>query len=246
VLRTIAGAGTMAYGVTAKGVVVNLYGANRLETKLADGARVVFEQETDYPWEGEVLIRVAEAPGSEFSLSLRIPAWAKGASVRVNGKTVHAEGCGAEPAPVSYFEIRRAWRAGDAVTLSLPLRPRMLLAHPLVEESRNQAAVMRGPLVYCLESADLPEGVGIGEMLLPSDARFAEEKGSGPLAGMTVLACEGARLAAASGAPPDGQALYRELGDASLERMPLRFVPYFAWDNRGEGEMTVWLPLKWA
>jgi DUF1680 family protein len=246
VLRTIAGAGTMAYGVTAKGVVVNLYGANRLETKLADGARVVFEQETDYPWEGEVLIRVAEAPGSEFSLSLRIPAWAKGASVRVNGKTVHAEGCGAEPAPGSYFEIRRAWRAGDAVTLSLPLRPRMLLAHPLVEESRNQAAVMRGPLVYCLESADLPEGVGIGEMLLPSDARFAEEKGSGPLAGMTVLACEGARLAAASGAPPDGQALYRELGDASLERMPLRFVPYFAWDNRGEGEMTVWLPLKWA
>lgn len=246
VLRTIAGAGTMAYGVTARGVVVNLYGANRLETRLADGSPLVLEQETDYPWGGEVLIKIDEAPAAEFSLSLRIPAWARGASVRVNGGPAAAGGRAAEPAPGSYFEVRRAWRPGDTVALSLPLRPRMLLAHPLVEESRNQAAVMRGPIVYCVESADLPEGVGIGEILLPSDARFSEEEGSGPLDGMTVLACEGARLAAAAGTPPVGQALYRELGGASLERMPLRFAPYFAWDNRGEGEMTVWLPLKWA
>ena len=63
---------------------------------------------------------------------------------------------------------------------------------------------------------------------------------------MTVLACEGARLGAPAGAPSVGQALYRELGDPAIEPMPLRFVPYFAWDNRGEGERTGWLPIKWA
>jgi DUF1680 family protein len=116
----------------------------------------------------------------------------------------------------------------------------MLLAHPLVEESRNQAAVMRGPLVYCLETADLSDRLGVKDVLLPSDAIFTEEKGEGILAGMTLLSCVGRVL----GAKP-AEGLYRELADYSLEPLSLRFVPYFAWDNRGPGEMSVWLPLLW-
>ena len=236
VLRTIAGAGTMAYGISEKGICVNLYGSSRLSTSLRDGSRVVLSQETDYPWAGEVELSIVEAPADEFSISLRIPNWAPGATLAVNGEP-RAASCEAG----SYAEVRRVWRTGDTIRLSLPIRPRILCAHPLVEESRNQAALMRGPIVYCLESADIPAGLGVKDILLSSDTVFTVKPGEGQLAGLDLLDCVGLRLRSG-----EGDALYRELADWSLEEIPLRLVPYFAWDNRGTGEMTVWLPLKWA
>jgi DUF1680 family protein len=237
VLRTIAGSGTMAYGLTEDGVAVNLYGSSRLSTALADGRKFAISQESAYPWDGKIIVTMEEAPEGEFAVSLRIPAWAAGATLVVEGggrkSLVPCE-------PGSYAKIPKVWQKGDRIALSLPLKPRMLLAHPLVEESRNQAAVMRGPLVYCLETADLSDRLGVKDVLLPSDAIFTEEKGEGILAGMTLLSCVGRVL----GAKP-AEGLYRELADYSLEPLSLRFVPYFAWDNRGPGEMSVWLPLLW-
>ncbi|HWR11724.1 MAG TPA: glycoside hydrolase family 127 protein [Rectinemataceae bacterium] len=236
VLRTIAGAGTMAYGITDKGVTVNLYGGNRLATKLKDGSPIRLSQKTNYPWDGDIAISVEEAPAGEFSISLRIPNWAPGATISVNGQPVEAP-CAAG----AFREIRRSWAAGDLIRLTLPMAARMLCAHPLVEESRNQAAVMRGPIVYCVESADLPEGLSIKDIMLRSDAVFSEEPGTGALKGLTLLGCAGARLPSGS-----EDSLYRELPSRAPEDLPLKLVPYFAWDNRGEGEMTVWLPLRWA
>ena len=126
------------------------------------------------------------------------------------------------------------------IRLRLPLRPRVLLAHPLVEESRNQGAVMRGPVVYCVESEDLPAGMGIKDVFLPSDAVFSETKGQGEFAGMTFLSCAGSRAVSNS-----GEELYSELKSYRFEEFTLRLLPYFAWDNRSPGEMTVWLPLRW-
>ncbi len=227
----------MAYGVSEKGITVNLYGGNRLSTALKDGSLVELAQESAYPWEGDVALTVSAAPASPFAIALRIPHWAAGAALAVSasGKT--------EEFPCqsgSYAEIERVWRAGDTIRLRLPLRPRILLAHPLIEESRNQAAVMRGPVVYCLESEDLPAGVGIKDVFLPSDAVFSETRGQGQFAGMTFLSCAGERLVSE---PDDG--LYRELKSRHFEEFPLKLLPYFAWDNRSPGEMTVWLPLRW-
>lgn len=235
VLRTIAGAGTMAYGITEKGIAVNLYGGNRLSTSLKDGALIELSQETAYPWDGDIKLTISAAPSSEFSISLRIPHWISGSTIAVNGKPV-----GSPCEPGAYAEIRRIWRAGDTIRLQMPLRPRILCAHPLVEESRNQAAVMRGPIVYCLESDDLPKGVGIKDVLLHSNARFSEEPGIGALSGLTLLTSEGSRLDSGS-----DDALYHELSSYDFMALPLRLVPYFAWDNRSHGEMTVWLPLRW-
>ena len=242
VLRTIAGSGTMAYGLTEDGVCVNLYGSSKLTTALRDGRKFSLSQQSAYPWDGAVLVTLDEVlgdgvPGGEFTLSLRIPAWAAGASlVAENGGLSTPVPC----EPGSYASIRRAWKKGDTVHLSLPMRPRLLLAHPLVEESRNQAALMRGPIVYCLESADLPAGLGVKDVLLPSDALITETKGREELSGMTLLECESRVLETGRA---DG--LYREISGYSIRPLPLRFVPYFAWDNRGPGEMTVWLPLLW-
>lgn len=259
VLRTIAGAGAMAYGVTREGLTVNLYGGNRLDTSLADGSRLSLTQATDYPWDGKIAIRIDEASGRAFSLSLRIPAWARGARVSVNG-VESAE----KPVPGSYFAEKRAWKAGDTVELELPMTPRLVLSHHLVEETRNQAAVLRGPIVYCLESNDLPEGVRLPDVLLPGSIRLETFPGSGALSGMTLLRGTACRLVSSAGA--GGDELYPELGQWSLEDIPVTFIPYFAWDNREpvmerpvdknsvggkrgaeeHGEMSIWLPLRWT
>src|SRR5262249_13550828 len=145
VARTVAEASTYAYGRSDRGVWVHLYGSSTLDTALPDGRCIKLKQETDYPWDGRVKLTVESAPAGEASLFLRIAGWADGATLAINGKPAAA-------AAGRYSEVRRTWATGDVVELTLPMRPRLVEANPLVEEARNQVAVLRGPLVYCLES----------------------------------------------------------------------------------------------
>jgi DUF1680 family protein len=125
--------------------------------------------------------------------------------------------------------------------LDLPVRPRLMQGHPLVEETRNQVAVMRGPLVYCLESTDLRDAERVSDVLIPRDidlASFTET--SGPLAGMTLLRARALARPHDSGfdAP-----LYTELSQQPAHATDITLIPYFAWANRGPSDMSVWLPL---
>ena len=232
VARTIAQAHTYAYGRSDRGVWVHLFGASTLDTKLPDGRRVKLKQETEYPWDGRVKVTVEAAPEGELSLFVRIPGWADGATLRVNGKEQAAK-------PGSYAELRRAWKAGDVVDLTLPMEPRLVEAHPLVEEARNQVTVTRGPLVYCLESPDLPKGTGVQDVTIPRDARFTPRFDKNLLGGVAVL--EG--KAEHATAKPWGNELYRPLRPAEAKKIDVKLIPYYAWGNRGKSEMTVWMPL---
>src|SRR5262249_46103680 len=151
-----------AYGRSPGAVWFHLYGANTLDTALEDGGRLTLTQQTDYPWDGRVTVAIAAAPDRPVGLRMRVPGWTSGASVAING--VPAPG---RPEPGSYFEVKRAWAGGDVLTLALPMRPKLMQAHPLVEEARNQVAVQRGPVVYCVESTDLPEGVRVSDVIIP-------------------------------------------------------------------------------
>jgi DUF1680 family protein len=229
VARTVAGASGYAYGRSAAGVWVHLFGGSTLDTELLDGRRVKLTQRTEYPWDGKIVLTVDAAPAGEWSLFVRVPGWADGAKLGVNGAPTPAP-------PGRYMEVRRTWEAGDAVTLTLPMQPRLVEAHPLVEEARNQVAVMRGPLVYCLESTDLPAGVRVQSVSLSADAELTPRPGHK----LGVVAVH-ARAAAAAD-PPWGDTLYREVRPAPPRLVDVTFVPYFAWGNRGRSEMTVWLP----
>lgn len=231
VARTIAEASTYAYGRSDRGIWAHLYGGSTLETTLPVGRRVKLKQETDYPWDGQVKITFEHAPPGEMSLLLRIPGWAYGASLTVNGKPVRV-------AAGRYAEVRRAWVAGDGVELVLPLRPRLMEAHPLVEETRNQVAVMYGPLVYCLESTDLPRDVGLQSVALPHDVKLTLRFDRSLLGGVTVL--EG-KAEFVAGRPWVNE-LYREFRPADPRSVSVKLIPYFAWGNRGKSEMTVWVP----
>jgi DUF1680 family protein len=234
VVRAIAESASYAYGRSASAVWVHLYGGSVLDTEVAAGARLRLAQKTDYPWDGRVTITIEAAPATACSLRLRIPGWADGAALNVNGKATERP-----PEPGTYADVHRVWSPGDVVELVLPMRPRLLQAHPLVEEARNQAAVQRGPIVYCLESCDLPDGVRVPDVVLPRGIALEPRFDPTLLGGVTVL--EGRALARIE--KGWSKELYREISHVPARPIDLRLIPYYAWGNRGHSEMTVWMPL---
>ncbi|MEQ8848936.1 beta-L-arabinofuranosidase domain-containing protein [Botrimarina sp.] len=230
VVRTLAQLGGYAYAVDDSGVWVNLYGANRLDTKV-DGGRLTLRQSTEYPWEGRIAVTIDAAPAEPFALRLRRPAWATGMELRVNGDAVDAA------TSKGYAVIERAWSPGDRVELTLPMPVTPMESHPLVEETRNQLAVQRGPIVYCLESVDLPDGVDIDSVRLDPGAGFTVTHEPDLLGGCAAIE---AQLHAAP--QPAWDALYRPAAAGDTRPFRARLVPYYAWGNRGPSEMSVWLP----
>ena len=253
VARTVAGLGRWSYGVSDGALWVHLYGGNRLATRLPGGPEVALSQETRYPWEGRVKLAFERVPDGEMALMLRIPGWAEGAAVRVNGRSLEAVA-----APGTYFPVRRKWKGGDTVELELPLEARLMEAHPMVKECLNRAAVVRGPVVYCLE---LPADGGNRALwnrglYLPEDARFTPRFEKDLLGGVTVLDGramtreEKERLAPGGAANAGGWtgSLYRPLPPRrppvpAEGTVDIRLIPYFAWANRGVPFMEVWIPL---
>ena len=139
--------------------------------------------------------------------------------------------------------VQRTWRAGDELSLTLPLESQLMVADPRVEATRNQVAVMRGPVVYCAESPDLPAGIDVPSVFVASDATFkpvAGIPGVDYALGRTAIALRGPGLHRAE---PRGGALYRPLSGESLRPFELTLIPYFAWANRGRAAMSVWLPV---
>ena len=232
-LRTICEAQNYAYTMSDDALWCNLYGESELTTTYA-GAPFVVKQKTGYPYDGKILLEVAEiAKKQPMKLYLRIPEWCDKASVKVNGKAV------AVPTKANtYACVEREWRKGDRVELDLEMRVKLMESNPLVEESRNETVVKRGPLVYCLESCDIEGGKKIDNVLIPADIELTP----------TEIVIEGSKMIAL-----DGKArlineeswkdtLYREVGSADGE-VQIRLIPYFAWGNREQAEMTVWMPL---
>lgn len=233
--RTLALLHNWFYSVSDAALWVHLYGSNRVQTTLPDGAAIALTQQTDYPWGDTIRMQIEQAPAQQTALMLRIPAWAQGASLRING-----EPSAAPLPPQAYAEITRVWQAGDVLELRLPLVPRALKAHPKAEEIRNHVAFMRGPIVYCLEGVDLPPEASILEIYAPDGMPLEARREEDLLGGVVTLNGRARRIVDENGAG----ALYWEAGKEREAALDIRLVPYYAWNNRGVAEMTVWLPRR--
>lgn len=248
-VRTIAGSAQYAYAKSADTIWLNLYGASELETELPGIGKVKLTQETEFPWNGRIRIEVHEAPEIELALKLRIPAWAKDAQVRVNFGPASNGRKSDQTSPQSrqsrltsaatYYELRRAWKTGDLIDLDLRMDTVLIEANPLLEETLGQIAVRRGPIVYCLESPDLPAGVRVQDVTVSATNQFLARYDHRLLGGVVVL---DTTLLAKSAAAWDNQ-LYRELSPANFRPIKTKLIPYSVWANRGKSEMSVWLPL---
>lgn len=232
-LRTICEAQNYAYTVSENALWCNLYGQSELTTKLGKHDLEV-SQVTGYPYDGKVMLTFRAVPKKqEMALHLRIPAWCDRATVKVNGEVVDVS-----VKANTYATLNRVWKKGDVVELDMEMRVKLMESNPLVEETRNQVVVKRGPLVYCLEGMDVADGRRIDDVLIPSTIQFTP----------TEITIDGSKMIAL-----DGEArlmdeaswdnvLYREVGKAD-RTVKIRLIPYFAWGNRGKSEMTVWMPL---
>ncbi|KKC32864.1 glycoside hydrolase family 127 protein [Devosia psychrophila] len=229
IARLVASIGSYMYGVADDEIAVHLYGESTARVELAGGA-VTLTQQTQYPWDGAIGLSVAVDKPTPFALSLRIPAWAKGAAIAVNGQKVDVDSVTVD----GYARIEREWRAGDSVRLDLPLVPRALRANPKVRQNAGRVAVMRGPLVYCLEGADNP--VGLNSILLGDGLGQSQTATIPNFNGAIAIDLPVLRELADGW----GDALYSD-AVPSAKSDTARMVPYHLWDNREPGEMLVWV-----
>ncbi|MCH5374814.1 MAG: glycoside hydrolase family 127 protein, partial [Planctomycetes bacterium] len=234
VARTIAKSAWWAFGVSQNTVWINLYGAGELNTTLPGGAALKMRLASDYPWSGDVTIRMVEAPDEALTVQMRVPGWIDSVAIQVNGQPTDLDA-----KPGTYTAIKRRWSAGDTIRLQMPMKPTLIESHPLVEANWGQSAVVRGPVVYCAESVDLPDGIAVTDIRLPRDTTWTEQCDQNQLGGAIVLETDA--WAAPRSDPAEG--LFRRVAKDALRPFRLKLIPYYAWNNRGETEMTVWMPL---
>ena len=223
-LRTLCQAQEYAYSINKDTLWVNLYGQNNLKTKDLE-----IEQQTNFPWDGHIRLTIKKAKNLK-SIRMHIPSWSTDLSLKLNG----------EPILVEDLRQPRQWKKGDIIELDLPMPARLIEANPLVEEAKNQIAVVRGPIVYCLEGQDIEGGHRINDIAIPADAHFIEVPVT--IAGTKMIALETDALLTGQDAW-DNNTLYRELRPAGKQKVKIRLIPYYAWDNRGIDDMSLWLPL---
>ncbi|MGD8166193.1 glycoside hydrolase family 127 protein [Herbiconiux sp. P16] len=222
VARTLASLGSYLASADDDGMTLLQYAAGEIR---AGG--FVLQVETRYPDDGTIHVKVLDAPDAEARLRLRIPGWAESATVRLNddAPTIAAPG---------WADIRRLFRSGDRVTLELPVAPRLSWPDPRIDAVRDTVAVERGPLVLCLESTDLPDGVGIDDIRLRADSALTVHR-DGALALGAITAA-----AASTGSLP-----YRAERPRVTDARPveLTLVPYHRWAERGPATMRIFLPV---
>ncbi|MCD2425888.1 glycoside hydrolase family 127 protein [Niabella pedocola] len=228
-VRTVAEAGNYMYSIGKQGLYINTYSDNQLKTKWQDGSEVQLTQQSNYPWEGRVIITIQKAPAT-MPVYLRIPGWCKSAAIKYKGSIKKVKGG-------QYVPVDNSWKPGDKIELVLEMPVQLVESNPLVEETRNQVAVKRGPIVYCMESPDY-KGNNITDIRIPADIRLHPVPVA--LGHTRLMALTGTAKAVAD--ENWDQVLYREI-KKELRPVPVTLIPYYAWANRGQSDMRVWLPL---
>jgi len=232
VARLLSSLGGYLYSVSEQGVWLHLYGESEAAITLDKDRKVTLNQHTNYPWSGEINIRVSSGEETSFTLFVRIPGWCQEAEVLVNGKSITGD-----IMPSSYLPISRTWKGEDEVQLNISMPVEFLRSHP---HSSNNArlAISRGPMIYCIETEDHP-GIDVFDILLSPDTKLTPHFESGLLGGVVVLKGE-ASVQDLSSWRGKLYRPYRKEKKVKTKPLGITAIPYFAWANRSPGKMLVW------
>lgn len=225
------------YAVDRDKLFVNLFIGNEAEIKI-EGQDIRLGQSTDYPWEGQIRLKLNTSEPLSFNMMVRVPGWARNEAFPtdlyyfvdefkeqpkflVNGKELKVSQID------GYASIERKWENGDEVIVEFPMMPRRVKSNKLVKANEGRVALQRGPIIYCAEAIDqkLP---GVMNLILDDDAEVHYDYQTGLLSGVGTLT------------GTINAAYESEAGIVSLVPQEFRAIPYYAWANRGSGEMTVW------
>ena len=231
-VRTIAEVNDYMYCIGEKGLYINMYGGNVLHTELHDGSKIKLEQTTNYPWEGKITITIKEATNKPVNIFLRIPGWCKSYTLKINGSYPKVR-----DSENGFVVAGRDWKAGDKIELDLNMPATLLESNPMVEETKNRVTVKRGPVVYCIESTDLP-GESVFDVMIPASIKLQTTPMK--IAGGNIVALTGQAKILQGGNWKNN--LYKEV-NTNYKHVNIRLIPYYAWANRGKTDMTVWMNL---
>lgn len=226
------------YAVKDNALYVNLFAGNETTVKVG-GKKVTLQQETQYPWNGDITMTLKKVSG-QMALNIRIPGWVRGQvvpsdlyyfadgkhlgyTVKVNGQPVESE------LQNGYFIIDRKWKAGDKVEVHFDMEARVVRANGKVSQDKGQVSVERGPLVYCAEWCD--NDCDVLSVLMNQEPKFK-------LGNKEIMQTNVQTLVT------DAQTLkFGENGKLTTKDETLTLIPYYAWAHRGRGNMTVWIPI---
>lgn len=236
VTRFMASVPGYVYATGENSIFVNLFAEGEAEIAVGD-SKVKIKQETRYPWEGNVKLKIEKAPGGKMALMVRIPGWAQNQIVpsdlysfvsqnseqfviKVNGKIISPK------LNKGYAAIKRNWKKGDEVELELPMPVRKVLTNEKVENNQGKVALQRGPVVYCFEDKDNNNGWMFDNFVEANAAvknKFEEEL----FGGVVTLTMEA-----------------KNISEQGIQTTTLKAIPYYTWNNRGTANMLVWMPLQ--
>jgi uncharacterized protein len=235
IARLLTSLGQYIYGVNEDEVMVHLY-VQSTGTLSVGGRQVLLRQETNYPWDGTIRLTIQMEQPGELGLNLRIPGWCHSAHLEINGEEMSI----AQNLRKGYVYIRRPWQPDDSVVLTLDMPAQRVWAHPDVRADAGCVALQRGPLVYCLETSDNPHA--LHRIRLADDAiltsRFEPQglDGAGGRDGIMVIEGDATVLEA-----EDWEGVLYRTMPAKSHSYTLVAIPYYAWGNRWEKGMRVWI-----
>ena len=191
------------------------------------GSKVGIFVKSNYPWDGDIEVKFNPETPVSFTYGIRVPSWCDSFEASLNGEKLDAT------LSDGYLIVKKEFKKGDILNLSLTMETKVLEADHKVHADHGKLAVMRGPVVYCLEEAD--NGRDLYLLSVNADAKFEVLK-EAKLGGISELSTDGFKEVI-----KEDDRLYRPAGEIEYEKTKLKFIPYYAWNNRGEGEMTVWV-----
>ncbi len=232
ICRLIGSLNQYIYSRSAGALFVNLYVASTVSFTPEFGNTVLIRQETDYPWDESIGIKIDAPEAQRFTLALRLPDWCHTPELRLNGTAIEIQ----PRIEGGYVKLERVWQPGDEISLVLPMQIERILAHPAVRQNAGHVALQRGPLIYCLEEVD--NGADLHNLALPWDAPLTAVYDPDLLNGVTTITGNAKYMKKED----IGDFLYRPAsGPPSQIDAQVKAVPYYAWNNRGVGEMRIWI-----
>ncbi|MBK8502571.1 MAG: glycoside hydrolase family 127 protein [Saprospiraceae bacterium] len=241
IARLVASVGDYIYAFSDDAVYVNLFISSSTETPLNDG-KVKINLKGNYPWSGDLQLKIDPEKSHEFTLKIRLPGWLGDeatpgglyrfersepslAVIAVNGTIVDCE------TKEGYALIHRVWSKNDEVSIRFPMPVRQIIARSEVRQNQDRVAIQRGPLVYAFEGID--NGGGVFDSYIPEDAIFDTRYEKDLLGGVNLIQTTGKSIRG------------NDKGDGlqGTDKL-LTAIPYYTWNNRGVGEMQVWMPRR--
>jgi DUF1680 family protein len=239
--RLIASLGDYIYATSDDALWINLFVGSKTSVQTKNGM-ITVEQESNYPWQGNIKIKVSPDKKLTHTLKIRIPGWAQGTPVP--GQTYHYLNSSTEKPVIlindqpldyalknGYVMLQREWKKGDVVKINLPMDIKRVVAIDSVKENVNRVALERGPILYCIEEVDNPGNVY--NIILSDDVKLTSKFDASFLQGVTIITGQVPTVKVKD----DGKTI-------TTVQTKVTAIPYYTWANRGNSRMQVWLPRK--